>query len=561
MDPAPDRQSACLSIEVAQAMQVIQTDPRTLSTQLPSFLLRAVPLQRALSGYGRHWRSNASSQADFMESVPASGIDDFISHEWGTRRRDKLVALCFLYNSQAALLISTVFTFVVAALRLGIYCLQEDVVPWSRRDSDLFSHSPCVVMTPFVYYGVLMHWHSIRAILLQRTPAVFVDKLCINQGNEEQKQQGILGLAAFLKKSNRLVLLWSPRYFTRLWCTYEVATWFSQAKDASSIAFVPLKVPNLIVLMTGCCTAYVVLLQVVRLVPSLELTDTFNSTVSAPRFFLFLGFSAMVTYHLAALQLALNRVSEDLALFSISDAECFCCSSGHQHPVTRAALPCDRRLVYRTLKSWQPSMDAEDVPDHVFLAAFDQRVRTFLREVMLSLVCFDADLLKYTEIVHGALPFLWLALDRGMLAFMDEAAPAHVFGEVFEGICRVVVIAPLSVTLWLHLMTKRPVRGTERGSRRLLLATFVWGPTFSLLGILLWLPLQVSMTRGAIWVQTPWAIVLLAFLWYVRRSKPADASTTVSEKGCISNDSHDTQPLGKTVEASSEPSEEDLASV
>eukprot|EP00490_Sorites_sp_Unknown_P007439 CAMPEP_0114696324 /NCGR_PEP_ID=MMETSP0191-20121206/72426_1 /TAXON_ID=126664 /ORGANISM="Sorites sp." /LENGTH=84 /DNA_ID=CAMNT_0001993817 /DNA_START=31 /DNA_END=281 /DNA_ORIENTATION=+ len=51
---------------------------------------------------------------------------------------------------------------------------------------------------------------------------VFLDKLCISQHNMNKKEQGIAGLAAFLSNSRRMVILWSPRYFSRLWCTYEV---------------------------------------------------------------------------------------------------------------------------------------------------------------------------------------------------------------------------------------------------------------------------------------------------------------------------------------------------
>ena len=47
---------------------------------------------------------------------------------------------------------------------------------------------------------------------------VFLDKLCINQMDSEKKQQGILGLGAFVLRSKKLLVLWSPRYFNRMWC-------------------------------------------------------------------------------------------------------------------------------------------------------------------------------------------------------------------------------------------------------------------------------------------------------------------------------------------------------
>ena len=44
---------------------------------------------------------------------------------------------------------------------------------------------------------------------------VFLDKLCIPQDDEQVKEECILGLAGYLKASEKLVILWSERYFQR----------------------------------------------------------------------------------------------------------------------------------------------------------------------------------------------------------------------------------------------------------------------------------------------------------------------------------------------------------
>ena len=41
--------------------------------------------------------------------------------------------------------------------------------------------------------------------------------------------EGISNLHVFLQRSKRLVILWSPDYFTRLWCTWEVAVYVKQS--------------------------------------------------------------------------------------------------------------------------------------------------------------------------------------------------------------------------------------------------------------------------------------------------------------------------------------------
>ena len=43
------------------------------------------------------------------------------------------------------------------------------------------------------------------------------DRLCIAQHDMALKEQGIRGLGCFLSKSRNLTILWSGRYFSRLW--------------------------------------------------------------------------------------------------------------------------------------------------------------------------------------------------------------------------------------------------------------------------------------------------------------------------------------------------------
>lgn len=44
---------------------------------------------------------------------------------------------------------------------------------------------------------------------------VFLDKLCIEQRDPIRKAKGIRGLAAFLDRSESMVIMWSSQYLTR----------------------------------------------------------------------------------------------------------------------------------------------------------------------------------------------------------------------------------------------------------------------------------------------------------------------------------------------------------
>ena len=63
----------------------------------------------------------------------------------------------------------------------------------------------------FKHHGVKRHF-----LVLDLGPADNKDPV--------KKKKGIQGLGCFLDRSKTLTILWSPRYFSRLWCGFELAT-------------------------------------------------------------------------------------------------------------------------------------------------------------------------------------------------------------------------------------------------------------------------------------------------------------------------------------------------
>ena len=101
-----------------------------------------------------------------------------------------------------------------------------DLLPGLDRGSQgpLFSmwcvHSGFIVTTL-----VLLLWRSQNKI--------FLDRICINQQDDDLKAQAIFSLAGLLKRSDVVLILWDLTWTERLWCLFELAA-FSKSKKAAS---------------------------------------------------------------------------------------------------------------------------------------------------------------------------------------------------------------------------------------------------------------------------------------------------------------------------------------
>eukprot|EP00913_Durusdinium_trenchii_P027885 g26147.t1 len=61
-------------------------------------------------------------------------------------------------------------------------------------------------------------------LVLWRPPGnVFLDRVCINQFNQDLKVMGIISLGAILKRSDSILVVWDENYVERLWCLFELA--------------------------------------------------------------------------------------------------------------------------------------------------------------------------------------------------------------------------------------------------------------------------------------------------------------------------------------------------
>lgn len=213
-----------------------------------------------------------------------------------------------------------------------------------------------MVVCPVAFVLTLLFWQQLRALLRLRSRRVFMDKMCIHQTDKEKKAQGILSLGGFLDSSQRFVILWSPRYFSRLWCVFEVAMWSLLGRvSPGSVRFVPVGMAAGTVV--GTLSVYVVF-AIVYFAGNSKSGLLFAAMIVFP----------MPVYAMQRVARDLDLAHEQLSGFSVKKAECFCCSlPNHWHGPSGTEIPCDRKLVQQTLRRWftDAGKDLDKFDDYV----------------------------------------------------------------------------------------------------------------------------------------------------------------------------------------------------
>lgn len=297
----------------------------------------------------------------FLNSeLPAEGkcahsIDYFVSHDWQTGRWQKTLSLLLIFNSLPAAFAAVLVSFVTS----GLLLLERLPGGWWTAS----------LLTYGVYFCFLCFWQRMRRALCCSVPLVFVDRLCIAQGDPGLKNQGILGLAGFLNKSKRLLVLWSPNTFTRLWCTFELASFMRNTDRQKSIVFIPVPMASLLWIACGTNLLLAFALQAFFV---FEERFTIASGPSGSPFFrgivaLFMLPAILVGLPLQS-YLGIRHMTEFLNLedqlhnFSVRASQCACCTLNHVDPQTGDPMMCDRELVFRTLKRWSPGCSLMQCP-------------------------------------------------------------------------------------------------------------------------------------------------------------------------------------------------------
>ncbi|OLP89057.1 hypothetical protein AK812_SmicGene29518 [Symbiodinium microadriaticum] len=345
----------------------------SLPSELAAELLRGVPVDACLSRFGEHFRRD-SQEDGYPLSQSTHCIDFFLSHDWHTSGWKKTVALLLYFNGVPA----AVVTLCVCILTTGLEWANQLPGGWATATTATYT----------TYLLVFCFWQRIRRFCRSSVPVVFLDRLCIDQQDDDRKRRGIQGLAGFLATSKKLLVLWTPKTFTRLWCAFELAHFLRPESGGKPVEILP--VPLALLLMLTC-VLNLVFWSFFHI--WLHIESTANGELVSGEGDFWVVFSALIVFspvfavcYTLQASIGIDHVRELRNLegytrnFSVRDAECFCCKVGHVHPDTGEEVLCDRALVYQTLRRWYTQSEADrarSMEGH--LDSFDVAVRELMR--------------------------------------------------------------------------------------------------------------------------------------------------------------------------------------
>ena len=284
------------------------------------------------------------------------------------------MTVLLLNNSLAALVISTLVSFL-----LGLFYAMDRLPPlegFIEFNGLTSGWSQWGGMVSYIL--TLFFWPSRKKI--------FLDLLCIDQSNESEKQDALLSMGAFLKRSDSLIVFWDPTYTRRLWCVFELAAYLHT--HGGGLIILPTIAGPCFLCVTFSLGVFFILIgfvgdqdiQLFRAAVGVIACFCFYLTVSTFRKY----------FH------SVKVCARELKQFQLHRTLCFCCTVGHQSP-SGGPMLCDRQILNTCIKRWFGS-----------IASFESQVANAVGESLLSQL---GRLVSYRRAVMVMIPLSWSTMD------------------------------------------------------------------------------------------------------------------------------------------------------
>eukprot|EP00405_Crypthecodinium_cohnii_P039350 CAMPEP_0206539748 /NCGR_PEP_ID=MMETSP0325_2-20121206/8600_1 /ASSEMBLY_ACC=CAM_ASM_000347 /TAXON_ID=2866 /ORGANISM="Crypthecodinium cohnii, Strain Seligo" /LENGTH=575 /DNA_ID=CAMNT_0054037351 /DNA_START=290 /DNA_END=2016 /DNA_ORIENTATION=- len=312
-------------------------------------LLRGVRLAKVMRGCGNIFRNSKGSASTYQLSESVSSITYFISHNWAIPRVAKYLSLAFKFNMYLAM--SAGFASLALGFGLGIAGLlpvmQSETQEYPMGFATRMFTIPVILVT-LLFGGDLVCWYCPAT-----NPVMFLDKACIHQEDKALQRAGISKLGAFLRASDKMLVLLTPLYLRKLWTVYEVASFFS-VHDLSKLEVLPVMLPIAFVLFVTLMYGYQFFMVAVHV---LGVPSWIHWLVN------YLG-SLAYLFCLRNWARSKVEIQHSIANFSVHKANC--------------AVESDRELVYQNITALQKALRASAEECYSGTSTPDEEVRTAL---------------------------------------------------------------------------------------------------------------------------------------------------------------------------------------
>eukprot|EP00928_Gymnodinium_smaydae_P060302 TRINITY_DN4390_c5_g1_i2.p1 TRINITY_DN4390_c5_g1~~TRINITY_DN4390_c5_g1_i2.p1 ORF type:complete len:538 (+),score=49.28 TRINITY_DN4390_c5_g1_i2:58-1671(+) len=404
---------------------LVTVNTERLVTALSSFrgceeLLRATPLNAVLQRGGSILACSDGSASTYNLSERVGSIDVFLSHNWCVSRTQKFVALSYYFNLETGTLCACLTSLLICILSLsGVAPTMNSA--YDGKPYGFLCRLCCVPVFILVVLGI----SDAKMLLGMKSPCVFLDKTCIHQEDRDIQRAGIEKLAAFLYKSDRMVVLYSSMYTRKLWTVYEMAS-FMILRDYKDIDVVSLY--HTMVESVGLLLFWAT--SMLRL-----LVRTYIP-LRADSWFLAQCYVAGLLYCYALRSWIRERawMYDRLRGFDVKDCVC--------------TVESDRPIVYRNIAALMRAsgkvdqMESSASSDEHALESFNELVRTELPKV------FEASLGKYSFRYKNLALLLWLFYSPACvdeLANAQNEAPTQTLWLASGYLCSSFVFGPLCI--------------------------------------------------------------------------------------------------------------------
>eukprot|EP00439_Symbiodinium_sp_Y106_P014590 s3379_g2.t1 len=396
-------------------VQELAPDPRVAARLVGDFLsrmhvtrpeiIRAVPVRKIFRGLARPLRR----QGDYYHlSRVTSSFGAFWSHSWHGSVCRKIFTVFFFHKGTAATILSVLAAF-FCYIAFGLAILPaEDGHSWW-----------CLSIGCVTYVLVMLVW--------QPQQLVFLDRVCIAQCDTVLQTEGLLSLGAILKSADYMMVLWDSSWARRLWCIFELAAFLHSRspREKTHISIRPTMLGFAICASWFACVLGGFALHTVLF----ALSDGYGFHT----YCIFMACCFVIFWYIAHLAREycrdIHTMCKQIRHFSITRAECCCCSTDHKVPGSDIPGTCDRVIILHCIKTWFGSVEA-----------FEHYVQNEVYDLLVDQL--SNHVISYWRLAEASPVLFWVNLDRAApnlrLFFQSGVSqPSHLVGSLLflNGLC------------------------------------------------------------------------------------------------------------------------------